>query len=226
MHHALTISQSSIPRIVLRSWQSSMRSLLTMLRASAPTSTILLIYLSNGLATRTEVLLPQYTSLLLAWPLAAVNRAMALKALISAVILFMLPSLRRIYLEPFMSTQQIDLFITQASLVANMLGVIGLGISAPAGFFIISLCVYTSGTGLADSLTAYGTLTLPAGENVSDFYMRIGLINAIAALVGAPMWSALFSVVLRSGWLPLGLPFWLCAVLFGSGILGVIALKR
>lgn len=139
-----------------------------MLRAPAPTSTILLIYLLNGLAMRIEVLLPQYTSLLLAWPLATVNGAMALKALISALVLFMLPSLRQKYLEPRMSTQQIDLFITQASLVANTLGVIGLGMSAPAGFFIISLCVYTSGTGLADSLTAYGTVTLPAGENVSE----------------------------------------------------------
>lgn len=175
---------------------------------------------------RIEVLLPQYTSLLLAWPLATVNGAMALKALISALVLFILPSLRQKCLEPRMSTQQIDLFITQASLVANMLGVIGLGISAPAGFFIISLCVYTSGTGLADSLTAYGTVTLPAGENVSEFYMRIGLINTIAALVGAPMWSALFSVVLKNGWLPLGLPFWLCAVLFGAGIGEVMALKR
>ena len=173
-----------------------------------------------------EVLLPQYTSLLLSWPLAVVNRAMALKALISALILFMLPTLRRIYLQPRMTTPQIDLFITQSSLIANTLGVIGLGISAPAGFFILSLCVYTSGIGLSDSLTAYGTCTLPAGESVSELYVRIGLINTIAALVGAPLWWGVFSLVLRSVVLRLGLPFWMCAGVFGAGVGGVVALKR
>lgn len=188
--------------------------------------TILLIYLANGLASRTEVLLPQYTSLLLSWPLATVNMVMALKSLISALALFVLPTLRKIYLEPRMNTQQIDLFITQASLVANTVGVIGMGISAPVGFFVLSLCIYTSGTGLADSLTTYGTVTLPPGETVSQFYVRTGLINTIAALVGAPLWSAIFSIVVKSSALPLGLPFWLCALLFGMGIMGVTALKR
>ena len=98
-----------------------------------------------------------------------------------------------------MSTLQIDLFITQASPLTHMIGVIGLGFSAPAGFFIVSLCVYTSGCGLADSLTAYGTCTLPPRGQVSEFYVRTGLTNTIAALIGAPLWSGVFSLVLRVG---------------------------
>lgn len=187
---------------------------------------ILLVYLINGLATRTEVLLPQYMSLLLSWPFATVNMVMALKALVSALTLFALPTLRKLYLEPRMNTQQIDLFITQASLVANTIGVIGMGTSAPVGFFVLSLCVYTSGTGLADSLTAYGAMTLPPGEELSEFYMRTGLISTITALAGAPLWSAIFSIVVKSDALPLGLPFWLCATLFATAIMGVTALKR
>ncbi len=125
-----------------------------------------------------------------------------------------------------MSVQQIDLFITQISLVTNTLGVIGIGVSAPAWFFVLSLCVYTSGMGLADSLTSYGTFTLPAGEKVAEFYVRMGIISTIASLVAGPLWSALFSMILRGGVLPLGLPFWLCAGLFGAGIVGVTMLKR
>ena len=125
-----------------------------------------------------------------------------------------------------MGVQQIDLFITQMSLVANTLGVIGLGLSAPAWFFVLSLCVYTSGMGLADSLTSYGTFTLPAGEKVAEFYVRTGLINTIASLVAGPLWSALFSFVLKGAVLPLGLPFWLCAGLFGAGIAGVSVLRH
>ena len=125
-----------------------------------------------------------------------------------------------------MSTSQIDLFIVQASLMTNMIGVTGPGPSAPTGFFILALCVYTSGTGLADSLTAYGTFTLPPGEKVPEFYVRTGLINTIAALIGAPLWSGVFSLVLQNRILPLGMPFWICAALFGTGVVGAVALKE
>lgn len=191
-----------------------------------PTYTVLIVFLINGLAIRIDSLLPQYTSLVLQWPLATVNRALALKALVSALMLFALPTLRKWYLEPCMSTLQVDLLITQVSLLANTIGVIGLGFSAPAAFFILALCMYTSGTGLADSLTAYGTFTLPPGEKVPEFYMRTGLINTIAAMIGAPLWSATFSLVLRSGFLPLGVPFWICAAFFGAGVGGAMALRK
>ena len=191
-----------------------------------PTFTVLVVFLINGLATRIQVLLPQYTSLVLHWPLATVDRALALQALVSSLVLFALPMVRKWYLEPRMNTLQVDLLITQVSLLTTTIGIIGLGFSAPALFFILALCVYTSGTGLGDSLTAYGTLTLPPGEKVPDFYMRTGLINTIAALIGGPLWSTVFSLVLRSGFLPLGLPFWMCAVLFGVGVGGAMALRK
>ena len=103
---------------------------------------------------------------------------------------------------------------------------VGLGFSASAGLFIASLCIFTSGTGLADSLCAYGTISLPPGEKIADFYLRIGLVQTIAGLVAAPLWSGIFSLVLKSGILPFGLPFWLCAGVFGSGLVGAGALKR
>ena len=151
---------------------------------------------------------------------------MALKSLVSALLLLMVPTLRRIYLEPRMNVQQIDLLIMQGSLFANMLGAIALGVSAPAWFFVLSLCVYTSGILLPDSLYSYGTFTLPPGETVAELYVRLGLVNTVASMVAGPLWSTLFSIVLRSDALPLGLPFWLCAILFGAGIACVTVLKR
>lgn len=106
---------------------------------------------------------------------------------------------------------------------------VGLGFSgvfASAGLFIASLCIYTSGIGLADSLTSYGTFSLAPGQTVADFYVRVGLINTIAGLAAAPLWSGLFSFILRSNILPFGLPFWICAGLFGAGLVGVGALRR
>ena len=125
-----------------------------------------------------------------------------------------------------MSVQQIDLLIMQVSLFANVLGVIALGVSGPAWFFVLSLCVYTGGILLPDSLYSYGTLALPPGETVAEFYVQAGLVNTVAFMVAGPLWSTLFSMVLRSDALPLGLPFWLCSIFFGAGIAGVTALKR
>ena len=222
----LSLCQRSLVPILLHSWQASYRSFFTLFSVPNPTFTVLIVFLINGLAIQLHVLLPQYTSLLLHWPLPTVNRALALEALVSSLMLFALPTLRKRYLEPRTSTLQVDLLITQVSLLTNTIGVVGLGFPMPAVFFILALCVYTSGTGLADSLTAYGTFTLPPGEEVSEFYMRTGLINTIAAMIGAPLWSAVFTLVLRSGFLPLGLPFWMCAVLFGAGIGGAMALRK
>lgn len=86
--------QHTLSQLLFQSWRTSYNSLLTLFSVPNPTHTILLIYLLNGLAVPIEVLLPQYTSLALGWPLATVNRALALKALISAASLFALPTVR------------------------------------------------------------------------------------------------------------------------------------
>ncbi|KAI4138800.1 MAG: hypothetical protein L6R39_006598 [Caloplaca ligustica] len=199
--------QHSLLSLLLQSWYTSFSSILTLFAVPNPTFAVLLVYLLYGLAVRIEILLPQYTSLALGWPLATVNRVLALKALVSAMVLFALPTIRKLYLEPRYSNKAhdgstaIDLFIIKTSLVANTIGIVGLVIPAGVPFFIMSLCVYTTGIGLPDSLTSYGTHTLPAGEDVAEFYVRTGLITTIAALLGAPFWSMLFRLVLQNGWM-------------------------
>ena len=125
-----------------------------------------------------------------------------------------------------MTTSEIDVLIVQAALAANALGILGLGFAGTAFIFVGALCVYTTGNGVYDSLTAFGTNTLPQGEEVAEFYVRVGIVNTIAALIGGPLWSALFGLVIRNGVLPLGLPFWMCAGCFGVGVLGARSLKR
>lgn len=190
---------------------------------------IISLFLMNSFAHSVQVIIPQYTSLVLSWPFARVDAILALKALVSSIVIFSLPVFRKIHLEPYLSTPNIDLLITQISLAVHFVGMVGLGFSgifASPGFFTVSLCIYTSGIGLADSLTSYGTFSLAPGQTVADFYVRVGLINTIAGLTAAPFWSALFSLILRSKILPLGLPFWLCAGLFGAGLVGVGAPRK
>ncbi|KAL9010779.1 MAG: hypothetical protein Q9173_004316 [Seirophora scorigena] len=199
-------SKSLFP-LLLESWSTSFSSILTLFAVPNPTFTVVLVFLLYGLAARIEILLPQYTSLALNLPLANVNRILALKALVSAVILFALPTIRKRYLEPRYvnkasgSSIAVDLFIIKVSLVANTVGIVGLVIPAGVFFFILWLCVYTSGVGLLDSLTSYGVYTLPPGADVAGFYVRTGFMNTIAALVGAPLWSWAFRLVVQNGWM-------------------------
>ncbi|MCJ1230464.1 hypothetical protein MMC12_007138 [Toensbergia leucococca] len=221
-----THSQPTLFRILLDTWYASYHSLLTLVKAPNPTLTVILVFLVYSLAFNIQVLLPQYTSLVLDWPFATVNGVLALKALVSSFLLFALPSFRIFFLEPTMSTAQIDLLISQGSLLASVVGMVGLGFSKSTGTFITSLCIFTASVGFGDSLCSYGTYSLPKGESLGNYYVRLGLIQTIAGLVGAPLLSGIFSLVLKSEVLPIGLPFWLCAAVFGLGVLGTGALKR
>lgn len=205
-------SSRSLPSLLLKSLSTSATTLLTLLSVPNPTFTVLLVALLYALFARIEILLPQYTSLALNWPLATVNAVLALKALISALILFLLPLFRTRVLAPRYNhaagpdngdaTTAIDLLIVKTSLASNFIGLVGIiGSTGHPGLFISSLCVYTAGVVIYDSLTSYGVQTLAAGEDISQFYIRIGVVNTIAALAGAPLWSGAFRGVLRSGWL-------------------------
>ena len=198
----------NVPQILLSSWKSSFMSLVTLFQVPNPTFTALWIYFLYALSTVVTVLYPQYISLSLHWPLATVNALLAAKTLTSAALLIALPTFRRRYLEPRMDSQTIDLLIIQASLALNFCGMTGYGFPLPAPFFITALFLYTAGNGVQDSLATYGRSTLPASENPADFFVRGGLVQLIAGLIGSVCWTMLFSLCLSKTRLPIGLPFW------------------
>ncbi|KAL8786522.1 MAG: hypothetical protein Q9213_002749 [Squamulea squamosa] len=212
----------SMSGIVLGSWRSSLHSVMTLFQVPRPTFTVIWIFLLYSFTTRVEVLNPQYISLTLGWSLATVNVLLAGKALLSAVILFALPTIRKLYLEPKMNDQQIDLLVVKASLLLNAVGTAGFGISISSPLFIIALLVYTSGNGLYDSLTTFGLTSLTGEQEPADFLVRSSLVQTLAGLVAAPFWSSLFSLCLKSNKLPTGLSYWVSAGLFG----GTIGLAR
>ena len=96
----------------------------------------------------------------------------------------------------------------------------------PAPVFVGSLLVYTCGIGVTDSLTAFGAMTLPAGVGKDEFFVRIALVQTVAGLVASPLWSVVFAVGVRKGVLPMGLPFWVSAGLFGVALVGARVLGR
>ncbi|KAL8993175.1 MAG: hypothetical protein Q9169_006547 [Polycauliona sp. 2 TL-2023] len=184
---------------------------MTLFRVPRPTYTIVWIFLLYSFTTRVGVLNPQYISLTLGWSLATVNSLLAATGLLSAVILFALPIIRKFYLEPNLKHQQIDLLFVEATLLLNGVGMAGFGIFSLPPLFIISLLVYTSGNGLYDSLTTVGLTSLTGEQTTGDFLVRSILVSTLGGLIAAPFWSSLFSLCLKSDTLPTGLPYWLSA---------------
>ena len=209
----------------MTSWRSSITSLATLFSIPHPALTVVLLVLVHNLAMNVEVLLPQFTSLNLQWTLASSNdSAVALKSFLAALVLISLPTLRKRLLEPRLATAQIDLLIMAASTAACILGALGLGISTAPVTYIISVCLYTAGQGLADSMIAYGTTILGPTQTLSEYYVRTSLVQTIAAFLGGPLWSTFFALILRSRALPLGTPFVLCSLMFCVIMMGVKAL--
>lgn len=209
----------SIAQILLDSWRSSFHSITTLFHVPHPTITVICIFLLYTFTVRVEVLNSQYLSLTFGWPLATVNLLLACNALLCAMILFALPAIRKFYLDPRMDNQQADLLVVKASLLLNAIGMVGFGISIPSALFIISLFVYTGGAGLWDSLTTFGLTSLAKDQRPSDFLVRCGLVQTISGLIAAPFWSIVFSVCLTSHALPMGLPYWMSAALFGGTLI-------
>lgn len=207
---------NDITHIILTSWISSFAAVSKLFSIGKPTFTVVLIFGIYSFTTRVEVVGPQYISITLGWSLATVNLLLATKALVSACLLLALPTVRRIYLEPRINDQQIDLLIVQASLFFNAIGAAGVGFPLATSFFVLTIYIYTTGIGVYDSLTTYGRCTLPDGEKMSEFFVRSGLVQTIAGLVAAPIWTTMFSVCLKSEVLPIGLPFWVSAGLFAA----------
>lgn len=214
--HSSSEESESVTRIVLDSWRSSLEAVRTLFRVPHPTLTVIWIFLLYSFTTRVAVLNPQYISLTLDWSLATVNSLLAGNALLSAMLLFALPTVRKVYLEPRMNDQQVDLLVVKGSLTLNIIGMAGFCISVASPLYIIALSVYTSGSWLYDSLTTFGLTSLPGDQKPASFLVRCTLVQTIAGLVAAPFWSSIFSLCLKSKSLPTGLPFGISAALFGA----------
>ncbi|KAL8671124.1 MAG: hypothetical protein Q9168_004369 [Polycauliona sp. 1 TL-2023] len=209
----------NIHRILWDSWRFSLHSITTLFRVPRTTFAILWIFLLYSFTTRVGVLNNQYISLTLGWSLATVNSLQAANGLLSAVILFIIPVVRKSYLEPTMKHQQIDMMLVEVSLLLNAIGVAGFGISSLPPLLIIALATYASGIGVYDSLTTVGITSLTGDQTAGDFLVRSILVTTLGGLVAAPLWSTLFSLCLKSDTLPTGLPYWISAAMFGWTII-------
>ncbi|KAB2571179.1 hypothetical protein BFW01_g1791 [Lasiodiplodia theobromae] len=180
----------------------------------------LLIYLLDETAIYVRVTLPQWAVKRFDYTLAEANAITSFSIVVNGAVLLLIPLLSRKVLRPFLGSQQlVDFGIARASLLFNIIGILCVAISPLGAFHILSLAVYSLGSGLTDSLRSLVTEAVGSDEGVRKLYMGISMVETVAGLAGTVLWSSAFSAGIRYGGTALGrIPFFAAAGLFGLGL--------
>jgi hypothetical protein len=119
---------------------------------------IMTVFLLNGVGLSIRVIFKQWIASTLSWTLAAANMVSGLKLIVSGVFLAALPYISERVVLPWLRSKPLtDLFVAQASLFANISGIIFMSLSGSKVTFVAGMIVYTTGSGVADSLRSFAT---------------------------------------------------------------------
>ena len=187
--------------------------------------TCLLILFFNVIGMGIRIITQQWVSKVFHWTLAETSYMISLEVFLSGIVLVLLPSIsQHITTTRLHSACCTDLWLSQISLVFNIVGALCMSL-APNGFlFVASLAVYTMGSGLYDSLKSLATGLL-AKERITKLYVGVALAESAGGLISGPLWTSLFSRALTSRWLPLGTPFLVCSLCFLLALVTIFRLR-
>ncbi|RDL36297.1 Major facilitator superfamily, general substrate transporter [Venustampulla echinocandica] len=151
--------------------------------------------------------------------LANVDKITSMEQIISAVVLFALPTFSKRLLRPRLrGKQDTDLWVITASLVFCVFGSLIMAMAPSIVIYALGVAVSALSVGLADSLRSFATTALSDTETLESLYMSIRTMQSLAAIVGTLLWGGVFLLILNSdGGLPPGLLFFAtCLVLLVS----------
>ncbi|KID85136.1 Major facilitator superfamily domain, general substrate transporter [Metarhizium guizhouense ARSEF 977] len=159
--------------------------------------------------------------------LADVDKVTSMEQVVSAVVLFSLPTVSQRLLRPRLrSKQNTDLWVITASLVFCAFGALVMSLAPSIGIYAVGVAVSALGVGLADSLRSFATSALSDTETLESLYMSIRTMQSLAAIVGTPLWGGIFLLILKSdGGLPPGLLFFATGIVFLISLYSTIPLR-
>lgn len=159
--------------------------------------------------------------------LADVDKVTSMEQVVSAIVLFSLPTVSQRLLRPRLrSKQNTDLSVITASLVFCAFGALVMSLAPSIGIYAVGVAVSALGVGLADSLRSFATSALSDTETLESLYMSIRTMQSLAAIVGTPLWGGIFLLILKSdGGLPPGLLFFATGIVFLVSLYSTIPLR-
>lgn len=174
----------------------------------------LFTYFTLTLGTDIRVIYAQWGSIIFDWLFAEVNAITGFEMVVSGIILVSLPHVSHNLLKPRLgSSSAVDIWICKASVLANAVGVVLIGLAPTRLWFIFSMTVWTMGSGLRASLRSYITGMMDTKEKIEEIYLGIGMMETLASIVATAGWSGMFAEVLGLSYWVMRLPFILSSVI-------------
>lgn len=179
-----------------------------------PVLLLLTAFLVYRLSRGSSWFLTQYISTRYEWTLAQANLLVSFRPTVSIpVFLFVLPWLKKNYLNPKRSSTERDLYLARASIVCLTIGTLGIGLSPTIGTLIPSMIVQTSGSGFV-FLTRSIITTLVERDETARLYTVIEVLQSMGNVVASISITTVFQLGLRLGGVWVGLAWMMTSTLF------------
>jgi len=154
------------------------------------------------------------------WDLATTGYILSIESILGVSILFVLQFIgSRSSSTTFGQKRAHELRVAKISLICGILGSVLLGFSESRIGFILSVMVISGSVGFLDAVRAYFTAILASESNekadIGRLYSAILMVEYVAVICVAPLWSAIYSLGYGLGGLGVGLPFFGGAVMMG-----------
>jgi hypothetical protein len=187
---------------------------------SKPFVMCLSIMFLNTVALDSRSLLRPWLSKRYNWDLATTGYILSFESILGVSILFVLQFVNsRSSSTSFWQKRTQELRVAKISLICGILGSTLLGLSESRTGFILSVVVISDSVGFLDAVKAYFTAILARDSNekadIGRLYSGIMMVDYVAMICGAPVWSAIYSLGYGLGGLFVGLPFFGGAVMMG-----------
>ncbi|KAG9244379.1 hypothetical protein BJ878DRAFT_550621 [Calycina marina] len=215
-HDSLKISSARhIIKALLSNFTHSKQLYTSLLSSRRSTSLTLLVSFFLTLTGGIRVIFVQWASIHHGWAIADVTALNSFEMIVSSAILLSLPVLSRRYLLPrLISASKVDLLLSGVCLSFHFIGLLCMALSPSRIPYIMSISVYTLGTGLPDSFRSFATGVMGEKEEVEKLYLGMGLMSTFGGMAASKVWSWLFVYGLGKRWAAERAPFW--------GVLGVV----
>ena len=180
-----------------------------MFASSAITGLTLITSFFLTLTSGVRIIFTQWASVHYGWLIADVQVLNSFEMVISGIVLLSLPIISKRFLLPRLSsTSKVDILLASGSLIALFLGLLSMALSPDRLSYIISISVYTLGSGIPDAVRSFATGLVTNKEEVEKLYLGIGILSTLGGMAASSMWSWIFSFGMGKSWVLQRAPFW------------------
>jgi hypothetical protein len=213
---AITTVKSQIKDALTRTYNA------TTILKSKSVLLLLLTFIANPFCSQSIGLSVRYISKRFTWKIRQTMILLSLRAFVNIILLLVLiPLISRFLINRLgLSSKGKDLCLARSSALFLAAGSIFLAASDTIPLTILSLVIWTLGTGFA-SLTRSLITTLVDQAHVGKLYAAITIVETLGALIAGPFLNWLYKVGLGKGGMWVGMPFYCLAVVCGVAGTGV-----